>query len=331
MTVPTLPTAPTRSMNQDTFDATLDAWIASLQNWTAVVNAMGITTLTGSIQSTPIGDVTPSTGAFTTLSANYGGYSGTGEALYIGANVGNSSEITNAVNKHGAIVAPHYLNAEEKIIVSSIYNSSSANAIEYGGGLAAYNAATTHIFYTAANATTLLGTQRVEINNTGLAVTGTIKGSTTIGVGNATPAASGAGITFPATQSASSDANTLDDYEEGTWTPTLGGTSVLSITEARYTKIGRVVTLTTTFSVTSLGTGSTFIVTGVPFIPWSTTAMSVGFFSGIATAAVSLYSYCDSGGNFVVAPLSASGVTVNVATSVFSTATIMRISGTYFI
>jgi hypothetical protein len=33
--------------------------------------------------------------------------------------------------------------------------------------------------------------------------------------------ASGSGISFPATQSASSDANTLDDYEEGTWTPTV--------------------------------------------------------------------------------------------------------------
>jgi hypothetical protein len=39
---------------------------------------------------------------------------------------------------------------------------------------------------------------------------------TTIGVGGATPSASGSGISFPATQSASSDANTLDDYEEGT-------------------------------------------------------------------------------------------------------------------
>jgi len=35
---------------------------------------------------------------------------------------------------------------------------------------------------------------------------------TTIGVGGATASASGAGISFPATQSASSDANTLDDY-----------------------------------------------------------------------------------------------------------------------
>ena len=55
--------------------------------------------------------------------------------------------------------------------------------------------------------------------------TPTEKVVTTIGVGNATPSASGAGITFPATQSASTDANTLDDYEEGTWTPTIAASS----------------------------------------------------------------------------------------------------------
>jgi hypothetical protein len=67
--------------------------------------------------------------------------------------------------------------------------------------------------------------------------------STTIGVGGATPSASGAGITFPASQSASTDANTLDDYEEGTWTPTVAGTSSAGVGTysnqvGRYTKIG---------------------------------------------------------------------------------------------
>jgi hypothetical protein len=56
------------------------------------------------------------------------------------------------------------------------------------------------------------------------------------------------GITFPASQVASADANTLDDYEEGTWTPTiLFGGSGTGITYAvqlgRYTKIGRIVSL----------------------------------------------------------------------------------------
>ena len=48
---------------------------------------------------------------------------------------------------------------------------------------------------------------------------GTLISASTIGVGGTTPSASGAGISFPATQSTSTDANTLDDYEEGTWTP----------------------------------------------------------------------------------------------------------------
>ena len=76
---------------------------------------------------------------------------------------------------------------------------------------------------------------------------GTLISASTVGVGGATPAASGAGVTFPATQSASTDANTLDDYEEGTWTPTLGTLTQVGGTlssSGRYTKIGRSVTVT---------------------------------------------------------------------------------------
>ena len=95
--------------------------------------------------------------------------------------------------------------------------------------------------------------------------------STTMGVGGATPAASGSGITFPATQSASTDANTLDDYEEGTWTlgMTIGG-SATGITfgsrSATYTKIGRQVTVCFGFALTSKGSNSGNIeLNGLPF------------------------------------------------------------------
>jgi len=69
--------------------------------------------------------------------------------------------------------------------------------------------------------------------------------TSTIGVGGATASASGAGVSFPATQSASSNANTLDDYEEGTWTATDVSGAGLSFTNTTqtYTKIGRVVTI----------------------------------------------------------------------------------------
>ena len=93
---------------------------------------------------------------------------------------------------------------------------------------------------------------------------------TTIGVGNATPSASGAGITFPATQSASTDANTLDDYEEGTFTPaivgdTTAGTGTYTSQVGNYTKIGRQVFYQIYFNVTNhTGTGNMFI-SGLPF------------------------------------------------------------------
>ena len=109
------------------------------------------------------------------------------------------------------------------------------------------------------------GTNGVTTNS------GTLISATTIGVGGATPSTSGAGITFPATQSASSDANTLDDYEEGTWTPAINSFTVNSGTFAgtgTYTKIGNMVTVRmyqTSGNVSWTG-GSSYI-SGLPFAP----------------------------------------------------------------
>jgi hypothetical protein len=92
-----------------------------------------------------------------------------------------------------------------------------------------------------------------------------------IGIGGTTPATSGTGITFPATQSASSDANTLDDYEEGTWTPTItfnfASTGITYTTQlGRYVKIGRQVTIWVYFLLASKGsdTGPARVM-GLPF------------------------------------------------------------------
>lgn len=82
-----------------------------------------------------------------------------------------------------------------------------------------------------------------------------------------------AGIKFPATQNASSDVNTLDDYEEGSWTPVMAyatpGTSTWAGVSnvGNYTKIGRLVALCGVISGTpTVGTGSGALqVTGVPF------------------------------------------------------------------
>ena len=127
-------------------------------------------------------------------------------------------------------------------------------------------------------ATTIGGsTTQLQYNNagafggiSGVTTDGTrITASTTIGVGGATPSTSGSGITFPATQSASSDANTLDDYEEGTFTPTVTSTTGTITTASAtgfYTKIGRCVNITCAVTITTGGTGGgTLKVAGAPF------------------------------------------------------------------
>jgi hypothetical protein len=105
--------------------------------------------------------------------------------------------------------------------------------------------------------------------NTGTIITqnSTPAFASTIGVGGATAAASGAGITFPATVSASSDANTLDDYEEGAWTPNdaSGANLTFTIARGRYTKIGREVTCYMVIQYPSTVNGAVSEIGGLPF------------------------------------------------------------------
>lgn len=77
------------------------------------------------------------------------------------------------------------------------------------------------------------------------------------------------GIAFPATQSASTDANTLDDYEEGTWTPVItsgtGSITTYSITTAKYTKIGNFVFINLVIYVANIGTAGGNCTFTLPF------------------------------------------------------------------
>jgi hypothetical protein len=78
------------------------------------------------------------------------------------------------------------------------------------------------------------------------------------------------GIKFPATQVASADANVLDDYEEGTWTPTAYGSSTTGTTTYNdragfYTKVGNQVTASFYIDWSALtGTGALRL-GGIPF------------------------------------------------------------------
>lgn len=146
----------------------------------------------------------------------------------------------------------------------------------------------------------------------------------------------GGQLAFPATQNASSDSNTLDDYEEGTFTPevtfaTPGDLSVTySIQGGRYTKIGRLVTIQITI-VTSVFTHTTasgnMQITGLPFAHAAGTPNSVGatFVSRINKTNFTQHTGSIGGGTSIIEILSFGN---NQATSTVSAAD--SVSGSTF-
>lgn len=103
-----------------------------------------------------------------------------------------------------------------------------------------------------------------------------------------------AGVVFPATQIAAAGVNTLDDYEEGTWTPVLsfGGlsTGITYTTQSgNYVKIGRNVMLEFEINLSSRGsaTGSA-VISGFPFQSIRQSTGILGFYTNMAYPAATI-------------------------------------------
>lgn len=113
-------------------------------------------------------------------------------------------------------------------------------------------------------------------------------------------------IKFPATQNPSSDANTLDDYEEGTFTPAfgLGGGSVTYTEQTgSYTKIGRQVQVQITLQVNVASAPSgALTITGLPFTASSGNKGAVSIYGvGLAATATTMLEGYVSGGTTTIA------------------------------
>ena len=98
-------------------------------------------------------------------------------------------------------------------------------------------------------------------------------------------------------------ANKLDDYEEGTWTPAVyqAGLTISSST-ARYTKIGRLVTVTCDCDLSGTGNGNDMKISGLPF-----TSLSAGHASG--SGYTQYYPSAQNGSNAAFVPKSGSNDT----------------------
>lgn len=103
------------------------------------------------------------------------------------------------------------------------------------------------------------GAKVLDLSTTGLGVTGAI---TPTGLIDASGAAAGQ-VKFPATQNASSNANTLDDYVEGSYTATATGMTTSPTNTFTYTKAGNLVVLNMD-GISGTSNAATFTVTGAP-------------------------------------------------------------------
>jgi len=178
-------------------------------------------------------------------------------------------------------------NGTSVIGAMSVYNNAAPDSASYGQLQA--NASAVDVISGRQGAGAFLPIRMFTTN----LVRATIEAAGTFLIGRTSSQANGGvlqvsdGISFPATQVARTDPNTLDDYEEGTFTPSVAGattpgTATYSVRVGSYTKTGRLVTCQIVMTYTG-GTGAgNLLVTGLPFTIAGTIApvASVGIYGG---------------------------------------------------
>ncbi len=150
-------------------------------------------------------------------------------------------------------------------------------------------------------------------------------------------------VSFPTTAVASTDVNTLDDYEEGNWTPSLIGSTGASgqtytRTNGAYTKIGRQVTCTFEVQLSAVGTVSgTAQISGLPFPVGNSrryrTGLTTGRFANMGQAYVILNGQLAENTSVIdlyIATAAATSLSTPNATNAFTNTTAIEGSFTYF-
>lgn len=141
------------------------------------------------------------------------------------------------------------------------------------------------------------------------------------------------GIQFPATQNASTDVNILDDYEEGTFTPVINGTSAAgagtySTQGGSYVKVGKIVHFTVELVWSAhTGTGN-MLVGGLPFTSLSNRETPVAVQVDVLTLANPFYAYVDAAATTVILGTAAAAAGAFTAL-LMDTAATLRVAGCY--
>ena len=172
------------------------------------------------------------------------------------------------------------------------------------------------------------------INASQIATPITFAGDVTLSTGNLVISTSGKGIDFSATPGTGTS-ELFADYEEGTWTPSLGGNTTYTVQTGTYVKIGRLVHVEGKLVIGTLGTGSATTVSGLPFTQFSTSSGNTGkgnagYFQGIATAlSLLILDVQNNTDTFVFVGTVVAAVTATYSPSVFASGTRVDFAITY--
>lgn len=158
-------------------------------------------------------------------------------------------------------------------------------------------------------------------------------GNLVIGDADSVIQANGGKILFPGTQSPSTNANTLDDYEENTWIPALsfsgGNTGITySIQTGTYVKIGQLVFIQGRIILTSKGSSTGQARISIPFtsanVSQNYTPISVGYFQSFSGLTGALSGYVETSNTIIqLTQHGATGVSAVVETHLTNTSDII--------
>jgi hypothetical protein len=124
----------------------------------------------------------------------------------------------------------------------------------------------------------------------------------------------------------------LSTYEQGTWTPSVGGTATYIVNTGTYTKIGNLVTVNGVIYIALIGTGSTGRMSGLPFTVGSLNASgNISYFAAPATNSIwQVVSPDNSANTLSVYWLAAAAAVPNNAIGWFANGTLTYFTATYF-
>ena len=169
-------------------------------------------------------------------------------------------------------------------------------------------------------------------------VTIDLSGNTTLLMGNLVIGTAGKGIDFSAnTHAAGMTSELLNWYEEGAWTPSVGGDATYTIQEGYYVRVGDLVYVQCQLLLNVLGTGSTTTISGLPFQAFSPSNSSRGtgsvwYCGNLATGVTTLTPGVTPGGQTITFggfTVLGAGTTMTVPLTIFQNGTRVDFSLVY--